>query len=297
MSSIDLALCSPAIALNYHWQPKNDTFGSDHFPIIISSTKSSSPSPQFQQYWKINKADWTNFAQKCENSLNENANITSIEQFVDSLVSISNDTIPKTRSKMKRIKKPWFTDDCKQSITQRKKALRNLRNHPTSSNIDRFRICRAKARRTMREAKRISWKNFVSKINSNTPSRRIWNMLHKIQGNDISQPVKHLKVNNNSITDTKEIANTLANAIAYNSSSNHYSPTFQSHKTICEKNDIRFPPADNESYNLPITFTELTDAIRTAHDSSPGPDLIHYQILKHLPYNSLKLLLTILNKY
>ena len=62
-SSIDLALCSPAIALNYHWQPKNDTFGTDHFPIIISSTKSSSPSPQFQQYWKINKADWTNFAQ------------------------------------------------------------------------------------------------------------------------------------------------------------------------------------------------------------------------------------------
>jgi len=43
MSSIDLALCSPAVALNYHWQPKNDTFGSDHFPIIISSTKTSSP--------------------------------------------------------------------------------------------------------------------------------------------------------------------------------------------------------------------------------------------------------------
>ena len=41
---------------------------------------------------------------------------------------------------------------------------------------------------------------FVSKINFNTPSDRIWNMLHKIQGNDISQPVRHLKVNNNSIT-------------------------------------------------------------------------------------------------
>ena len=120
MSSIDLALCSPAIALNYHWQPKNDTFGSDHFPIIISSTKSSSPSPQFQQYWKINKADWTNFAQKCENSLNESANITSIEQFVDSLVSKSNDTIPKTRSKMKRIKNSG-------SLTTANKLLSNAR--------------------------------------------------------------------------------------------------------------------------------------------------------------------------
>ena len=195
-------------------------------------------------------------------------------------------------------KKPWFTDDCKQTIIQYKKALRNLRNHHTSSNIDRFRICRAKARPTMREAKCISWKNFVSKINSNTPSRHIWNMLHKIQGNDVSQPVKHLKINNNSITDTKEIANTLANTIAYNSSSNHYSSIFQSHKTIFEKKMIFIsPPADNESYILPITFTELTDAISTAHDSSPGPDLIHYQILKHLPYSFLQLLLTILNKY
>jgi len=53
-------------------------------------------------------------------------------------------------------------------------------------------------------------------------------MLHKIQGNDISQSVKHLKVNNNSITDTKEIAHTLANTIVYNSSSsNRYSSTYQ----------------------------------------------------------------------
>ena len=39
------------------------------------------------------------------------------------------------------------------------------------------------------------------------------------------------------------------------------------------------------------------DVKATAHDSSPGPDLIHYQILKHLPYSALQLLLTILNKY
>jgi len=36
-------------------------------------------------------------------------------------------------------------------------------------------------------------------------------MEHKIRGNDIIQPVKHLKVNNNSITNTQEIANTLLN--------------------------------------------------------------------------------------
>ena len=46
-----------------------------------------------------------------------------------------------------------------------------------------------------------------SNNNSNTPSCHIWNMLHKIQRNDISQPLKHLKVNDNTITDIKQIAN------------------------------------------------------------------------------------------
>jgi len=65
--------------------------------------------------------------------------------------------------------------------------------------VEQLRIYRAKARRTMGQAKRTSWKNSVSKINSYTHSRKIWNMLHKIQGKDITQPVKHLKINNNTI--------------------------------------------------------------------------------------------------
>ena len=135
---------------------------------------------------------------------------------------------------MKRIKKPWFTDDCKQTINQRKKALRNLRNHPPPISIDSV---SAEPKLVVRcEKQNVSLgKTLFPELTPVPHSRRIWNMLHKIQGNDIFQPVKHLKVNNNSITDTKEIANTLANTIAYNSSSNHSSSTFQSHKTICEK--------------------------------------------------------------
>ena len=41
---------------------------------------------------------------------------------------------------------------------------------------------------------------------------------------------------------------------------------------------------------------ELRDALRRAHDTSAGPDEIHYQLLKHLPDASLLLLLNILNK-
>jgi len=139
--------------------------------------------------------------------------------------------------------------------------------------------------------------DYVSKINSNTPSRRICNMLNKIQGKNTRQPVKHLKVNNCIITDTREIADTLSSTISYNSSSGHYSTNFLPHKTAAEKQDIRFPPADQESYNLPISLSELKNSINRAHDSSPDPDFIHYQLLKHPPQSSLIILLNLLNKY
>ena len=41
---------------------------------------------------------------------------------------------------------------------------------------------------------------------------------------------------------------------------------------------------------------ELRDALRRAHDTSAGPDEIHYQRLKHLPDASPLLFFNILNK-
>ena len=133
----------------------------------------------------------------------------------------------------------------------------------------------------MRQSQPSSWRSYVSKINFITPSRRIWNMLHKIQGKNTRQPVKHLKVNKYIITDTKEIADTLGSTISYNSSSRHYSTNFLPHKTAAEKQDIQFRPAGEESYNLPISLSELKNATNAAHDSSPGPDTAYITQLKH----------------
>jgi len=107
LSSIDLTLCSASIALDYSWICQNDTHGSDHFPIIIYSNKSYSSSSQLPQFWKINKVDGSKFTVLCENTLNSttNNNTTTIHQFVDILISVANDTIPKTHSKMKIVLK------------------------------------------------------------------------------------------------------------------------------------------------------------------------------------------------
>ena len=118
--------------MDYSWICQNDTYGSDHFPIIIYSNKSYSSFSQLAQFWKINKADWSKFTELCENTLNSttNNNIITIDQFVDTLISIANDTIPKTHSKMKNLKKKlWFNDDYKKLSPNGKKCFATYENN------------------------------------------------------------------------------------------------------------------------------------------------------------------------
>jgi len=92
-----------------------------------------------------------------------------------------------------------------------------------------------------------------------------------------------------------EIANIIASTIAHNTSSDHYTNSFQRLKSQKEKHEIKFPSDNSESYNLPFSKTELTSAIRKAHDSATGPDSIHYQMLKNLPEIALDTLLRVFN--
>jgi hypothetical protein len=58
----------------------------------------------------------------------------------------------------------------------------NFEKHPTSDNLGNIHIFRAKARRTLKQNRRTSWRNFVSKLNCHTPMNKVWNMVQKIKG-------------------------------------------------------------------------------------------------------------------
>ena len=64
--------------------------------------------------------------------------------------------------------------------------------HSTKEKLEFFKDCRARARRTIKEAKRETWKNFTSKINTSTKTKTVWNMIKKISGKNNSTPLKHL---------------------------------------------------------------------------------------------------------
>ena len=62
-----------------------------------------------------------------------------------------------------------------------------------------------------------------------------------------------------------------------------------------KKKKIDFDTNDHYSYNDVFTLHELKQAIKVSRDTSPGIGTVHYQLLKHLPDDSLLWLLYIFN--
>ena len=182
-SSIDLTLCSPVLLPNFTWKVTEDLCGSDHFPITFTSTQpSSSVRPQ---KWKLSKANWNKFEILCEQTITHDKfgdcdDPTKL--FTSLLIDAAKQSVPQTSTNPKRPDKPWYNDDCKQAVKDRKQALRKFNLRPTKENHNLFRISRAKARRTIRENKRKAWRQYVSKLNSRTTTKKTWDMIRKING-------------------------------------------------------------------------------------------------------------------
>ena len=121
-------------------------------------------------------------------------------------------------------------------------------------------------------------------------------MIRKISGKQSNTTIHHLENNDGTkITDIVDIANRLAQEISKNSSSNNYRAEFKKYQEKAEKEHLDFDTDISENYNVPFTIRELCDALKKSHDTATGPDEIHYQLLKHLPRDSLMVLLDIFN--
>ena len=92
-----------------------------------------------------------------------------------------------------------------------------LKHQPTEGNLNAYRIARIKARRYTRHSKKTSWRDYVSKMNSQASAKSVWNRILKIKGNDTSNNVHHLSVNDTDVTSHHDIANELADNLSYNS--------------------------------------------------------------------------------
>ncbi len=85
-----------------------------------------------------------------------------------------------------------------------------------------------------------SWRAYVSSLTADTPLSAVWREVHKLSGKHppVNAPV--LKVQNTTIADPVNVANTLGSHFSQISSGSHLSPQFHTLKSAKERTPIIF---------------------------------------------------------
>ena len=193
--------------MDYAWKVHDNPCSSHHFPIILEITKPIHDKNR-PPYRRTNKADRQLFKTLCNRRLVQDPNSTLlIKHFSEKLIAIANDAVPKT-SPSNRCNTPLFNNECKIAIRLRNAAFRKFKKESSTSSLNSFKLLRAKARKTIKQAKNISWQNYVNKLRP--PKHTVWEMIRKISGKNQSTPLKHPIKNNTQVTNIKDITDTLA---------------------------------------------------------------------------------------
>ena len=302
-SLVDLTLAHPSIYLDFQYNVLSSSYSSDHFPVVLELA-SDNEEDERRPHFNINKANWAGFIRQCKEQLTPGMFADSLlddkmKIFTDQLIEIATDNIPQTSPNTKQFSKPWFDDECRAAKRERNKAERFYKQHPNISNFIKVKKRQAETRRLFRSKKRKSFRNYVSSLGDKVKARKVWGMIRKLTGKNVPSHLHHLKDSQgNLITDKEEIANTIGETYQNIHSSESYSDDFiRNTKLKEEANPIDFNTTNTHIYNRKFRLKDLKRNIKKAKDSAYGADQVHYQFLKHLPDECLRVLLDLINEY
>ncbi|GBN58399.1 hypothetical protein AVEN_95895-1 [Araneus ventricosus] len=177
--SLDLAICSPELMPLLDFNVGNDLYNSDHFPLIVSYADSGGVI-QYPPRYLSQRADWEKFMQLADvtESLVCTADITeSVQNVVDCIINAANNSIPKSSTRPKKFRRPYWNEACRESRREEKKLWNIFRRYPTIS-----KLAKALARRIRRRSQRESWINFISSITSSISSKQLWKKVKAANG-------------------------------------------------------------------------------------------------------------------
>lgn len=288
LSTLDLSLCDSSLLHQVECNVLPELHNSDHYPILIQHMhKANSPSGTPIPRWNVAKANWALYAAIIEGKIQE----TSIEQLpfqaIENLMAIIHEaaelSMGKTSGPSKHVSVPWWNSECQKAVRASKKAFNRLKRHNTLENLLEFKRLRAISRRTLKNSKTKSWRDYVTSVNSRTPPTEVWNKIKSIKGSKTSHKITSLQSENLTAHSNIDIAEMLASHFQKSSANTNYDNRFLPIKRSSESEPLRINLEDQHILNLPITKKELDEALMTTKNSSPGPDGITFLLLRMLP--------------
>ena len=133
---------------------------------------------------------------------------------------------------------------------------------------------------------------YLSSLTSFVPAKEAWDRYRKVNGDYRCFAIPTFNAPSSSLRD---IGNILGEHFYNTSSSANYSDTFVQLKARAERQRLVLSGGNSASYNQPFTRCELEMALNVTKLSAPGPDGIHYEMLRRLSPESLENLLLLFN--
>ena len=297
-SHIDLTLISPELQPDLDWTTLDETGGSDHIPIVIDINKSY----DFNTYtkWNFKRANWDKYRELAifGTPIQNFENVQDLTDYiVNTLNSAADQAIGKIKIEKGKTPKPWWNDQCKKAVQNKKKAYRKLKRNPCTDNNIEYKKMNAIAVKIVKKSKQENWNTFLSSINSNTPAKDVWGKINAIKGQNKNKNLSSIKTEENIILDQKiDIANALGKNYQNISNGQNSSESFKKYREKWERNAIfKSNPTRLEEYNVSIKLRELKNILKTSGDTAPGADGIPYILIRQLSENSIKYLLDFYN--
>ncbi|MGL5597184.1 MAG: hypothetical protein ACRDDA_03515 [Aeromonas sp.] len=185
------------------------------------------------------------------------------------IINAAEEYIPKKVINQNRKLVPWWNNKCSISIKESNRALKKFRKNMSMDNLVEYKRKAAIVRRTIKTAKRNTWREFCSNIGRETDLGDVWNMInvHK------TMPVMS---NGNKIAVTeKKKANLLGKIFSKIYSCSHLSESHKKKKEEILRDSstvLNTKENENDHMDLELNLMELKRAIIGTKKSAPGQD-------------------------
>lgn len=297
LTSIDLTICTQNLVSFTDWTVLDDLHGSDHFPLLISFPFTQYEKTQRQLY-NIKKANWTEFQRNLNFDNIDTSNINNMERdFTQRIIHAANKSIPIQRPFKGKRKLPFWNDDIKQKIIERKKVTRIYRNTLNPDMRSKITELTKEIRQMVIKAKTESWRQYTSTINHEANTKEIYDKIRTLSGKSKNTEIRKInKTDGTYTTNQTEIANTIKDTFEHIYSDENLNTNLKTLKQQSIQNEPIPEDTTNEAYNDNITMKELEDTLAQTKDSSPGPDKIHYKMIRNLTQKGKQVLIQLYNK-
>lgn len=187
-TSPDITIASSDISFKFNWQITNETLGSDHMIINVSSALHFSR--QLFKKRNLKCANWVEYEKILDGLCSDFHYSDNLQQDYDSFINMINKVADKaipfikycSDPTSKFVPKSFWTIELSHSVAKRRLALAVFRGNPTPSTLQKLNECIKQSRKLIWDASDKNWHTFCDSMNKKSSPSEIWNKMKWYKG-------------------------------------------------------------------------------------------------------------------